>query len=203
MSYYTGNFPLLSNTNYAGFLPPVFSTNLRNNSRMSSREDKIEYIKKEMKSLGWKPRSLSMHLFGKPDRIRNLLSGKATHWRSDTEEAVMEVFKNKIANPKVGRAIKTATPKKEMNSGVVEAIKGIAQALTASGLVDRRYLAALFNDSLQDLRAHNQSDGVEVLSELLESLHLAPSSQDIPVAHISLQPERDQYLKRKKSEDPT
>lgn len=55
-------------------------------------DKELHFIKQRMKELGLNQRSLAIKAGCKPDVVRNRLSGKSTHWRQDTHEAIMRVL---------------------------------------------------------------------------------------------------------------
>lgn len=176
-------------------LPPIHFSYLRNNRGMDDRRQEIEKIKARMKELGFSSRGLSMRATGKPDTIRNLLSGKAQHWRGDTYRAVMKVLWPEPEKTENNRNLE------EMHLGLLKGFESIiAIMLIKHTIPNKNDLELVFNDQLREFRKHKQLDAAAVMDQLLDFLHSksfelsAPQSQQFP-QHLEDRSQKEKILK--------
>lgn len=154
---------------------------------MDDRDQEVAKIKLRMKELGHNQRSLSMLLFKKPDRLRNLFEGKSNNMRADTYKSVMEFLwpeRNAL--------------KQEADLGLFSAIQGLISALYFSQALNKEKLEIVLNAYLRDFRMHNQSGAAGVMDRLLDFLHSGLSEIKSPKSQQSPQPAGDQLKTEKK-----
>lgn len=175
MSYNTGYFPHMSTGNLPSLQQIVFA----HYPGMDTRESEITRIKDRMRELGYNPRSLSMKLFNKPDRLRNLFDGKSQNLRGDTYKAIMrELWPDKYSIPADIAEIKHA-----LSYAIKEVIKLLlneSKAPITRERIRRDFIKgiALFDDA-------GLPGGVEVLDDLLEFVeekHIQPKIPQTPQA---------------------
>lgn len=157
---------------------------------MDEREKEIAEIKIRMKELGYNQRSLSMKLFGKPDRLRNLFEGKSKNLRADTHKAIMkELWPEKIEPFSLDDI-------HEREMGMFRSIEAIMQALLDRQILPKADLENSFNYHLRELRLNEGKPiAAEVLDQFLDFLHSKPFGEAIANRAQSLQPQQDQSKK--------
>lgn len=172
MLYSTGNIPHMSMGNF------LTSHNRINcdNPLMDERDKFKDKIEGRMKELGYNPRSLSMKLFKKPDRVRNFLDGKSQNMRGDTYKAIMAELWPKENEPYNAREAY------EKELGMRKGLEMLIWALVSRGRIPKEDLETLFNYQLREFRAGNQSTAAGVMDQLLDFLHSGVSQLKQPEA---------------------